>query len=149
MCSRIQEIPCWSRQWKRWEKTENRYSGIPTIRYAMKKLSLPDPLFVDARGKFSVTLYNTKTIADVVPAEEPAGQYEDEKGLIEFCRVARTRAEIVEYLAIPSGQYALRRYLDPLVQAKVILMTMPDKPRSPNQKYYTAENVEPAIRNLH
>ena len=121
-------------------KTENRYSGIPTIRYAMK-LSLPEPLFVDSRGKFAVTLYNTKTIAEVVPAEEPTGQYEDEKGLIEFCRVARTRAEIVEYLAIPSGQYALRRYLDPLVQAKVILMTMPDKPRSPNQKYYTAENI--------
>lgn len=122
-------------------KTENRYSGIPTIRYAMKKLSLPDPLFVDSRGKFTLTLYNTKTIAEVVPAEEPAVQYKDEKGLIEFCRVARTRAEIVEYLAIPSGQYALRRYLDPLVQAKVILMTMPDKPRSPNQKYYAAENI--------
>ena len=122
-------------------KTENRYSGIPTIRYAMKKLLLPDPLFVDSRGKFAVTLYNTKTIEEVIPAEEPVGQYEDEKGLLEFCRVARTRAEIVEYLAIPSGQYALRRYLDPLVQAKVILMTMPDKPRSPNQKYYTAENI--------
>ena len=122
-------------------KTENRYSGSPTIRYAMKKLLLPDPLFVDSRGKFAVTLYNTKTIEEVIPAEEPVGQYEDEKGLLEFCRVARTRAEIVEYLAIPSGQYALRRYLDPLVQAKVILMTMPDKPRSPNQKYYTAENI--------
>lgn len=122
-------------------KTENRYSGIPTIRYAMRKLSLPDPLFLDSRGKFTVTLYNTKTTMKVVPAEETAVQYEDEKGLIEFCRVARTRAEIVEYLAIPSGQYALRRYLDPLVQAKVILMTNPDKPRSPNQKYYTSENL--------
>lgn len=122
-------------------KTENRYSGIPTIRYAMSKLSLPDPLFVDSRGKFTVTLYNAKTITEVAPSEAPTVQYEDEKGLVEFCRVARTRAEIVEYLAIPSGQYALRRYLDPLVQAKVILMTIPDKPRSPNQKYYTAKNI--------
>ena len=68
-------------------------------------------------------------------------QYEDEKGLIEFCRVPRTRAEIVAYLAIPSAQYALRRYLDPLVRAKVIMMTIPDKPRSSNQMFYTAEGI--------
>jgi ATP-dependent DNA helicase RecG len=123
------------------KKTENRYSGIPTIRYAMKKLSLPEPVFVDSRGKFTVTLYNTNTTTEVVPAEATTVQYEDEKGLVEFCRVSRTRAEIVEHLAIPSGQYALRRYLDPLVQAKIILMTNPEKPRSPNQKYYTAPNI--------
>ena len=121
------------------KKTENRYSGIPTIRYAMKKLSLPEPVFVDSRGKFTVTLYNTNTTTEEVAAEVTTVEYEDEKGLVEFCRVARTRAEIVEYLAIPSGQYALRRYLDPLVQAKIILMTNPEKPRSPNQKFYTAE----------
>lgn len=122
-------------------KTENRYSGIPTIRYAMQKLSLPEPLFIDSRGKFTVTLFNTKNTAEVIQAADPIVQYEDEKGLIEFCRVARTRAEIVEYLAIPSAQYALRRYLDPLVQAQVILMTIPDKPRSSNQKFYTAEGI--------
>ena len=119
-------------------KTENRYSGIPTIRYAMQKLSLPEPLFIDSRGKFAVT---TKTTAEIIPTEVPKVQYEDEKGLIEFCRVARTRAEIAEYLAIPSAQYALRRYLDPLIQAKVILMTIPDKPRSSNQMFYTAEDI--------
>lgn len=122
-------------------KTENRYSGIPTIRHAMEKLSLPEPLFIDSRGKFTVTMYNNDAAQATVPVEEYPSPYDDEKGLIDFCRVARTRTEIVEFLAIPSGQYALRRYLDPLVQAKVILMTMPDKPRSPNQKYYTAENI--------
>lgn len=122
-------------------KTENRYSGIPTIRYAMQKLSLPEPLFVDSRGKFTVTLFNAKNGKGTVPTKQPELQYEDEKGLIEFCRVARSRAEIVEFLAIPSAQYALRRYLEPLVQAKVILLTIPDKPRSTNQKFYTAEGI--------
>lgn len=122
-------------------ETENRYSGIPTIRHAMKKLSLPEPLFVDSRGIFTVTLSNQKTLSAIAPIAEPVRQFDDEKGLIGFCRTPRSRAEIVEYLAIPSGQYALRRYLDPLVQAKAILMTMPEKPRSPNQKYYTAEDI--------
>lgn len=121
-------------------KTENRYSGIPTIRYAMKKLSLPAPLFVDSRGKFAVTLYNTRTTADIA-LQETTAHYRDEKGLIDFCRVPRSRKEIVEHIAVSSGQYALRRYLEPLIQAKVILMTEPDKPRSSKQKYYTAENI--------
>ena len=123
-------------------KTENRYSGIPTIRYALEKLSLPEPLFVDSRGEFKITMFN-KTIVDNVqgdaPEQEHALKINDEKGLIEFCRTARTRTEIIEYLAISSGQYALRRYLNPLVEAKAILLTMPDKPRSPNQKYLTAD----------
>lgn len=121
-------------------KTENRYSGIPTIRHAMKKLSLPEPQFVDSRGKFTVTMYNKNT-AEQAHTEEYTLLIHDEKGLIEFCRIARTRAEIIDYLAIPSGQYALRRYLDPLVQTKAILMTMPDKPRSPNQKYIAADHA--------
>lgn len=120
-------------------KTENRYSGIPTIRYAMKGLSLPEPVFMDTRGTFSVVLYN-KTEASTMqqdPVEKINSNVVDEKGLLTFCQTARTRAEIVEFLAIPSGQYALRRYLDPLVQAGAIRMTMPDKPRSPNQHYIT------------
>ena len=122
-------------------KTENRYSGIPTIRYAMKKLSLPAPIFTDSRGKFTVTLYNASSTAEGEAHPETSTQYSDEKGLIDFCRVPRSRKEIVEYLGISSGQYALRRYLDPLVQAKIILMTDPHKPRSPKQTYYTVKDI--------
>ena len=123
-------------------KTENRYSGIPTIRHAMETMSLPEPLFSDSRGSFTVTLFN-QVPADVdKKSEKTKPEYTDEKGLVEFCQIPRTRAEIVEYLALSSGQYALRRYLEPLVRAKVILMTNPDKPRSSNQKYYTLEKIK-------
>lgn len=125
-------------------ETENRYSGIPTIRYAMKNLGLPEPLFIDARGSFTITMHN-KAEDNITPAsitgEATTLEVNDEKGLIEFCRIARSRAEIIEFLAIPSAQYALRRYLDPLVHSKAILMTIPDKPRSPNQQYITADDI--------
>ncbi len=65
-------------------------------------------------------------------------KFKDEKGLMEFCR-PRTRAEIIQYLEIASGQYALRRYLDPLIRAGAIRLTIPDKPRSKDQQYVTAE----------
>lgn len=114
-------------------KTENRYSGIPTIRYAMKQAGLAEPEFSDLRGEFSVTLYNT-----AVATEQGHAMVEsciDEKGLIEFCRIPRTRSEIAGYLNITSEQYAYRRYVSPLIQAGRIIMTIPDKPRSRNQRF--------------
>lgn len=121
-------------------KTENRYSGIPTIRHAMKERSLPAPLFIDAHGTFKVILYNK---SEELPMPQTVVKQEadlpDEKGLLEFCRTPRSRSEIVDYLAIASKQYALRRYLDPLVHAGAIRMTKPDTPRSKDQQYVTVE----------
>ncbi len=121
-------------------KTENRYSGIPTIRYAMKESSLPAPLFIDTRGTFKVILYNnTEELTVPQTADKREADISDEKGLLEFCRTPRSRSEIVDYLAIASKQYALRRYLDPLVHAGAIRMTKPDAPRSKDQQYVTVE----------
>ena len=121
-------------------KTENRYSGIPTIRYAMKESSLPAPLFIDTRGTFKVILYNnTEELTVPQTADKREADISDEKGLLEFCRTPRSRSEIVDYLAIASKQYALRRYLDPLVHAGAIRMTKPDVPRSKDQQYVTVE----------
>lgn len=121
-------------------KTENRYPGIPTIRFAMENRGLPAPVFLDQRSEFSAILYNGEKAAIESNAGVAAEKenVQDEKGLLEFCRTPRTRSEIIEYLDIASGQYALRRYLDPLVESGAIQLTLPDKPRSPKQQYVTA-----------
>lgn len=121
-------------------QTENRYSGIPRIQHAMAELGLPAPVFVNTRSNFSVTLRN-KSDAATQKASGPVSDVpaEDPKGLLAFCRQPRSRAEIIAYLGIPSAQYALRRYLDPLVEAGVIRLSLPDKPRSPRQTYRTAD----------
>ena len=121
-------------------KTENRYSGIPTIRAAMQNHGLPSPQFWDTRGNFKVVLFNREAAQHVAEKNTPdIPNAKDEKGLAKFCKTPRTRKEIIEYLSIASGQYALRRYLDPLVEAGVIRMTIPEKPRSERQKYVTVE----------
>lgn len=66
----------------------------------------------------------------------------DPKGLLAFCRQPRSRAEIIAYLGIPSAQYALRHYLDPLVKMGAIRLSLPDKPRSPKQTYQTENRWE-------
>ena len=121
-------------------QTENRYSGIPRIQHAMAELGLPAPVFVNTRSNFSVTLRNR---AEVIPQKAVGPSTEvlpkDPKGLLAFCRQPRSRAEIIAYLGIPSAQYALRHYLDPLVEVGAIQLSLPDKPRSPKQTYQTAE----------
>ncbi len=126
------------------EKTENRYSGIPTIRRAMAQHGLPEPVFVNARGMFKVILYHAGGAARPRVSEPPnvrvgSADIWDEKGLLEFCRAPRTRAEIMAHLGIESGRYALRRYLEPLVQAGAIRMTLPETPRSHKQRYVTVK----------
>lgn len=124
-------------------QTENRYSGIPRIRRAMAAARLPEPVFRDDRREFSVCFYNR--MAEPAPAVQPeSGEIEqpkDDRGLLEFCRTPRTRKEIVRFLGIASGQYAIRRYLEPLVRSGAILMSIPERPKSPKQTYQTASQV--------
>ncbi|MBQ9993470.1 MAG: putative DNA binding domain-containing protein [Clostridia bacterium] len=121
-------------------ETENRYSGIPRIRCAMQELGLPEAVFTDQRGVFTVTLYNSEARKTEIEPDLPdISDIPDEKGLIAFCKTPRSRREIIDYLAIASTQYALRRYLAPLVKAQVIAMSNPEHPKDPEQRYYTVQ----------
>lgn len=110
--------------------TENRYSGIPTIRRCMQEYHLPQPEFADERGNFVVTLCktgNTSSTADISNADEE---------LLRFCKTPRTRREICDYLGIRSVAYAMRTRVMPLVQSNRLKMSIPDKPKSEKQKFF-------------
>ena len=109
--------------------TENRYSGIPTIRREMEKYNLKEPKFADERGSFTVTFYKTGNISK----EEP----EETSNLLAFCKTPRTRQEICEYLGLSSVTYAIQTHVMPLVESGKIKMTNPDKPKSPKQLFYS------------
>ena len=59
--------------------------------------------------------------------------------LVEFCSTARTRDEMMEDQFISSPSYFRQHYLKPLLESGKIRMTIPDKPKSKNQKYIKAE----------
>ena len=107
--------------------TENRYSGIPTIRRELKEHGLPDPEFRNERGEFTVCFRL---------AEEKTAQNGD-ANIIEFCKTPRTRKEIAEYLGLSSVTYAINKHVKPLVDNGQIKLSIPDSPSSPNQKYYS------------
>ena len=114
-------------------EAEHRYSGIPTMRNAMKEYGLPEPKFENRRNEFVVTLYNNGASMETSDAVESG------KNLLEFCREPKTRQEIADYLNIETIFYALQHYVQPLFVAGKLAMTMPEKPKSRNQKFYTVK----------
>ena len=112
---------------------ENRYSGIPTIRREMAEYGLPEPVFQNRRNEFVVILYN-RAVASV----EETKQAEDDT-LLAFCRTPRSRQEIADYLGIKATPYMMNKYVLPLIRQGLLRMTIPDKPKSRNQRYYAVE----------
>ncbi len=109
--------------------TENRYSGIPTMRRAMKEFGLEAPIFTDERGTFAVTLYNSSV---KLQSDEWNSK---EAGLLLFLKTPRSRQEIAEYLGIGTVAYAMQSYINPLIEKGLVQMTMPEKPRSQKQRF--------------
>ena len=114
--------------------TENRYSGIPTMRRALAGAGLPEPVFQDTRGSFLVEFYKMREDGQ----EQPDRLTEEEKSLLIFCRTPRTRREICDYLGLSSTTYAIQRHVTPLVEKGFICLSIPEKPSSPRQLYFTA-----------
>lgn len=104
--------------------TENRYSGIPTMRNEFALAGLPAPVFSVVHGEFKVVMKNGLF----------AGAMQDDDSLIEFCSTPRSRDEIVSF-AGKSRNYVMSQMVAPLVENGRLKLTMPEKPKSPNQKY--------------
>ncbi len=112
---------------------EHRYSGIPTMRSAMKEWGLPEPKFENRRNEFVVTLYNQPAVE-----EKAQGKLaESAEDLLAYCREPKTRQEIAAFVGVKTVFYAMEHYVRPLLRAGKLAMTMPEKPKSRKQKYYT------------
>lgn len=109
--------------------SENRYSGIPTIRREMEAFGLPAPVFENRRDEFVVTLYNTANAASSAPV--------DENTLLNFCKIPRSRKEIADFLKLKTTSYAMQRYVTPLLKSGQLKMTNPEHPNSHTQKYFS------------
>lgn len=117
-------------------EAENRYSGIPTMRNEMKAYGLPEPKFENRRNEFVVTFYNTVE-AGTAETDVEIGK----KNLLDFCRIPRTRKEIADFLQVKTVGYAINKYVRPLVEAGMLQMTCPERPKSRTQKYITVQQT--------
>ena len=107
--------------------TENRYSGIPTMRREFLNAGLPAPNFSVIHGEFKVVMRNGYL--------NNSGSMED--SILDFCEIPRSRAELIEFTG-KSRNYVVKQLIAPLVECGKLKLTMPDKPKSSNQKYVRA-----------
>jgi ATP-dependent DNA helicase RecG len=110
-------------------ETENRFSGIPTIRVELSKAGLPAPVFTDNRGVFKVVFPNE------VKIEDKNTRIHDE--ILRYCKTPRTREELAQHFGFSSQSYFVKRYITPLVALGKLHMRFPGKPRSKRQQYYS------------
>ncbi|MDK4485315.1 DNA helicase [Fusobacterium necrophorum] len=126
---------------------ENRHSGIPTMKSEMLKNDLPEPEFINQRGSFKVIFYNGEGKSDTVEGKSDivegksdivegksdiVHKYEFE--ILEYCKEARSKKEIMAYLNMNSSSYVSRKILIPLIQKGKLQYTNPNK-NAKNQKY--------------
>lgn len=112
--------------------TENRYSGIPIIIRELARFGMPPVRLEDKRGMFVVTFFKRpKAIQSSIPSNS-SSRAED---LIAFCEQPRSRIEIGTFLGIKTMGYVMKQYIKPLLETGQLRMTIPNQPRSHNQKY--------------
>lgn len=58
--------------------------------------------------------------------------------LLDYCSEPRTRAEMQEFCGIKTREYFRKKILVPMIRAGKLLLTIPESPSSPNQKYVKA-----------
>ncbi|MDR1179244.1 MAG: putative DNA binding domain-containing protein [Spirochaetales bacterium] len=123
---------------------ENRFSGIPTIRRAMREHALPPPEFEAIRGMFRVTLRGAAASdddPDYLYAAEPRSRYGEEvpseEAILKFCIRPRSRKDLVCHFPGLTPVYLMSGYINPLVEKGKLELSLPEKPKSKNQRFRT------------
>ena len=76
-----------------------------------------------------------KIIYFKAPDEAPDKLNETIKKIILYCQTPKSAIQIMEELNYKNIKRFRRDYIKPLVEKKILKMTIPDKPTSKNQKY--------------
>jgi len=77
----------------------------------------------------------------IIPIPQQATQQATQQAkILEFCKTPKTREEIQHFLNLKDREYFRSEILKPLINKELLLLTIPNKPTSPKQKYYSKEN---------
>ena len=123
--------------------TEGRATGLPKIQRAMRENGSPDPLFEtdEDHSYFSATLLvHPGLTADVDPnTADVDGPTAEVARLLQVMQGAQRRKELQSLLGLVHDEHFRQAYLQPALRGGFIEMTLPDKPRSSQQRYELTE----------
>ncbi|MBV6654296.1 MAG: hypothetical protein KI786_11095 [Mameliella sp.] len=122
--------------------TEGRGTGIPTMRRAMERNGSPLPILeTDEQCTYFLT---SLPVHPIFEGDQVSDQVNDQVDplvfkVIEICKTPSSRSEILEQLGFKNHFDNYKKYILPALDRGWIEMTVPDKPRSRNQKYRVTE----------
>ena len=111
------------------DKTENRNSGIATMRAECRAFNLPEPIFSCVHGEFRVVFKNAQPADEVRFDREHA-----EESILAFCELPRSREDLAAF-ADKHQNYVMSTWVRPLLEAGKLLRTDPQSPKSPFQRF--------------
>ena len=113
-------------------KTENRNSGILTMRTECRKRNLPEPFFYCVHGEFKVVFKNSQPADNVV-----FDRAMPEKSILDYCEMPRSREDLAAFTGL-NQSYVMATWIRPLVRNGRLLRTEPQSPKSPFQRFVRA-----------
>lgn len=150
---------------KELKMTEGRCTGIPKILKAMENNGSPPPVFeTDEERTYFLTILKIHPGAkNFVQGGEEGSEKEREKiadhvgnhvghynivfeneqviRILEFCKTARSRKEILDHIGLSNHPANYKRHVVPLINGGFLQLTEPDKPKSSRQRYLTTTGV--------
>jgi len=123
-------------------------SGVRNIYKYNKIYSGADPEFIEGdvfktiiplteQATTQATNQDTNQATNQATNQDTSLNDEKIKSLLEFCKVPRTREEMQKFMKFNNRGYFRTKILNPLVNGGLIKMTLPEKPTSKNQKYFS------------
>ena len=115
--------------------TEGRQTGIPTILKEIEKNESLKPIFEtdEQRTYFKVSFTVQAHFVKATPQATP--QATRVKSILNYCKSPKTGEQIRITTGINDKKYFRKEILSPLLEEELLKMTIPDKPRSPHQRY--------------
>lgn len=139
---------------KELELTEGRGTGIPTIQDELAKNGSPRASIEtnDERSYFLIDIPVHEGCESVIKLKDDAENNTQRQSndrvttehdrviqILKFCETPKTRRDILEQIGLKYHSDNFNKYIKPLVEQDLLLLTEPDSPNSPKQKYVTAE----------
>jgi len=74
-------------------------------------------------------------------ATEQVTEQATEQAILDFCIEPKNTSEIMQHLGLKHREHFRSSILKPMIKNRLLELTIPDKPKSPNQKYRTRKSA--------
>ncbi len=99
------------------------------------KTYISEPIKFNTDLDTSVTTFYLEQNSD--QANDQANDQASDQAILIFCKDEKSMQEIMEFTGMKHKSYFRKNILKPLIDKGLIELTIPDKPKSPKQKYCT------------